>query len=84
VYVAEKIGSKQGWSHPAPDEDWMNGYPQEFQDFVEAVAHDREPLCGGELARDTVAVMYSAYVSAARKGAEIRVPRGRSRRRSGL
>lgn len=36
VYVAEKIGSKQGWSHPAPDEDWMNGYPQEFQDFMEA------------------------------------------------
>jgi predicted dehydrogenase len=79
VYVAEKIGSKQGWSHPAPDEDWMNGYPQQFQDFVEAVHEDREPLCGGLLARDTVAVMYAAYLSAARKGVEIRVPRRRSR-----
>jgi predicted dehydrogenase len=75
VYVAEKIGSKQGWTHPAPDEDWMNGYPQQFQDFVEAVRDDREPLSGALLARDTVAVMYAAYLSAARKGAEVRVPR---------
>ena len=29
-----------------PDEDWMNGYPQQFQDFVEAAHEDREPLCG--------------------------------------
>jgi predicted dehydrogenase len=81
VYVAEKIESKQGWSHPAPDEDWMNGYPQQFQDFMEAVYDDREPLCGALLARDTVAVMYSAYLSAERKGAEVRVPRRAARPR---
>ncbi len=63
-----------------PDEDWMNGYPQQFQDFVEAAAEGREPLCGGLLARDTVAVMYSAYVSAERNGAEVRVPRHTARR----
>jgi len=80
VYVVEKIGTKQGWSRPAPDEDWMNGYPQQFQDFVEAAAEGREPLCGGLLARDTVAVMYSAYVSAERNGAEVRVPRRAARR----
>ena len=80
VYVAEKIGTKQGWTSPAPDEDWMNGYPQQFQDFVEAAHEDREPLCGALLARDTVAVMYSAYVSAERKGAEVRVPRRSARR----
>ncbi|MGH9343382.1 MAG: hypothetical protein ACRD19_06450 [Terriglobia bacterium] len=34
VYIAEKIGTKQGWSYPAPDEDWQQGYPHEFQDFV--------------------------------------------------
>ena len=37
----------------------MNGYPQQFQDFVEAAVEGREPLCGGLLARDTVAVMYA-------------------------
>ncbi|HUU12713.1 MAG TPA: Gfo/Idh/MocA family oxidoreductase [Terriglobia bacterium] len=74
VYVTEKIGTKQGWSHPAPDEDWQHGYPQEFQDFMEAVALDREPLCGGGLGRDTIAVLYSAYLSAERLGVEVEIP----------
>jgi len=71
VYVTEKLGTKQGWSHPAPDEDWQHGYPQEFQDFIESIAQDREPLCGPELARDTIAVLYSAYLSAERHGQEV-------------
>jgi predicted dehydrogenase len=75
VYVTEKLGSKQGWSHPAPDEDWQHGYPQEFQDFAESYARDRAPLAGGELARDTIAVLYSAYLSSERRGVEVNVPR---------
>ena len=74
VYVVEKIGTKQGWSHPAPNEDWMTGYPQEMQDFMECVDQNREPKCGAALAQDTVAVMYAAYVSAERRGAEVEVP----------
>jgi predicted dehydrogenase len=74
VYVTEKIGTKQGWSNPAPDEDWQHGYPQEFQDFMEAFAASREPVSGLELARDTVALLYSAYVSAERRGAEVELP----------
>ncbi|MBI1983683.1 MAG: Gfo/Idh/MocA family oxidoreductase, partial [Acidobacteria bacterium] len=76
VYVTEKIGTKQGWSHPAPDEDWQHGYPQEFQDFMEAIAHQRAPLCAGELGRDTIAVLYCAYLSAERRGAEVEIPSG--------
>jgi predicted dehydrogenase len=75
VYVTEKIGTKQGWSHPAPDEDWQHGYPREFQDFMESIHAGREPLSGGELARDTVAVLYSAYLSAERRGTEVEIPR---------
>jgi predicted dehydrogenase len=75
VYVTEKIGTKQGWSHPAPDEDWQHGYPREFQDFMESIAGNREPLSGAELARDAVAVLYSAYLSAERRGAEVEIPR---------
>jgi predicted dehydrogenase len=74
VYLVEKIGTKQGWSHPAADEDWMSGYPQEIQDFMECVFHGREPKCGAALAQDTVAVMYAAYVSAERRGSEVQVP----------
>lgn len=64
-YVTEKIETKAGWTFPQPDEDWMTGYPAEMQDFVEAIAFDREPLSGGPLARDVTAVLYGAYLSAA-------------------
>jgi predicted dehydrogenase len=74
VYVTEKIGTKQGWSHPAPDEAWQHGYPQEFQDFMESIYHDREPLSGIELARDTIAAIYAGYLSAERAGTEVEIP----------
>jgi predicted dehydrogenase len=74
VYIAEKLGTKQGWSNPAPDEDWVNGYPQEFQDFAASIAAGRDPLSSGELARDSMVVLYSAYLSAERRGAEVELP----------
>jgi predicted dehydrogenase len=74
VYVTEKIGTKQGWSHPAPDEGWQHGYAQEFQDFLESIYHDREPLSGIELARDAIATIYTGYLSAERGGAEVEIP----------
>jgi predicted dehydrogenase len=64
-YLVEKLETKAGWSTPQPDEDWTSGYPQEIEDFVEAVADKREPLSGGALARDVTAVIYGAYLSAA-------------------
>jgi predicted dehydrogenase len=74
VYITEKLGTKQGWSRPAPDEDWQHGYPQEFQDFMECIANDREPLSGLDLARDTIATIYAGYLSAERGGAEVKIP----------
>lgn len=73
IYVVEKTGTKQGWSHPAPDEDWQHGYPQEMQDFMECAATGRAPLCGSQLGRDTVAVLYAGYLSAERLGAEVKL-----------
>jgi predicted dehydrogenase len=74
VYLVEKIGTKQGWSTPAPDESFMFGYPQEIQDFMEAVATGREPKSGMLAASDSVGVLYAAYLSAERKGSEVEVP----------
>ncbi len=74
IYVVEKISTKQGWSFPAPDEGWQHGYPQEFQDFMESIYHDREPLSGIELARDTIAALYTGYLSVERGGAEVAIP----------
>jgi predicted dehydrogenase len=64
-YIVEKIETKAGWTFPQPDEDWSSGYFSEMQDFVECVAFGREPLSGGQLARDVTAVIYGAYLSAA-------------------
>ena len=74
VYVTEKLGTKQGWSNPAPDEGWQHGYPQEFQDFMESIYYDREPLSGIELANDTIATIYAGYLSAERGGIEVEIP----------
>jgi predicted dehydrogenase len=74
IYVVEKIGTKQGWSTPSPDENWMFGYPQEIQDFMEAIANGREPKSGMIAASDVVGVLYAAYVSAERKGTEVEIP----------
>ncbi|MEW6663866.1 MAG: Gfo/Idh/MocA family oxidoreductase [Thermodesulfobacteriota bacterium] len=74
VYVMEKIGTKQGWSNPAPDENFMFGYPQEIQDFMEAISTGREPKSGMLAASDCVGVLYAAYLSAECKGVEVEVP----------
>jgi predicted dehydrogenase len=75
VYVVEKTGTKQGWSKPAPDEHWMNGYVQELAEFYRCMAEGRASFAGGQLGYDTVAVLYSAYLSAERGGQEVEVPR---------
>ena len=62
-YLSEKLETKAGWSYPAPDEDWMQGYPQELQDFAEAIAHGRPPKSGARLGRDVLEVIYAAYAS---------------------
>jgi len=64
VYVVEKIGSKQGWTKPAPDENWMNGYVQELRQFYELIQEGRPSFSGAELGFDTAIVIYSAYLSA--------------------
>ena len=63
-YMAEKLETKAGWNFPSVNEEWSLGYEQELRDFCEAIKFDREPLSDGELGRDVVKVIYSAYVSA--------------------
>ena len=63
-YIAERLETKAGWNFPSPDDHWMRGYAQEMEDFIDAVLLDREPASGMDLAKDTVEVIYAAYVSA--------------------
>lgn len=74
AYTIEKTETKAGWSNAQPDEDWMTGYPFEIQDFIEAVAYDKEPVSNLDLAIWCTKVMYAAYVSA-EKGIRVEIPK---------
>ena len=73
IYVVEKIGTKQGWSNPAPDEDFITGYPREIEAFYRTVAYDKPLESDSSLAADAISTIFSAYVSAERGGAEVSV-----------
>jgi predicted dehydrogenase len=73
IYVVEKIGTKQGWAPTAPDEDFITGFPQEIEAFYRAVVTGERPESDSRLAADCIATVYSAYLSAERKGAEVGV-----------
>ncbi len=76
LYLVEKLGTKEGWSHPAADEEWQQGFYAEIQDFLECCAEGRRPQSDADIARDTVATLYAGYVSAERNGQEVPVPIG--------
>ena len=75
IYLTEKVSTQEGWSFAAPDEFFTMGYQGEIQDFVTAAAGGAAPQSDLELALDTTAAIYAAYVSAEKRGAEIEVER---------
>lgn len=75
IYVVEKTGTKQGWAFTSPDEDWFTGYQHEMEAFYRNVAERTVPESDSQLAADTIAVVYSAYLSAEQSGAAVKVPR---------
>jgi predicted dehydrogenase len=84
-YLVEKLETAGGWQFPAMDENLTMGYIEEMQVFAERfAAHARgetpavEPpyLAADDdvaLAVDSVRVMYAAYVSDERGGAEVKL-----------
>ena len=74
VYTVEKTETKQGWTEMPPDEDWFTGYPQEIEAFYRTVAYGEPVESDSRLAADSIiSTIYSAYVSAEQKGAEVAV-----------
>jgi hypothetical protein len=73
IYVVEKIGTKQGWTNPCPDEDWFTGYPQEIEAFYRSAAYGEPVESDSRLAANAISTIYSAYVSAERNGAEVAI-----------
>jgi len=73
IYLVEKGSTKEGWTAAATDENFSLGYQAELQDFLHCGATGEQPQSGLELALDTTAVIYAAYLSDENKGAETRV-----------
>jgi len=74
IYLVEKVSTKEGWSPAAPDENFTMGYQAEIQDFLACAAEKRQPQSDLDLALDTTAAIYAAYLSAERRGAEVDIP----------
>jgi predicted dehydrogenase len=62
--LGEMLPSKLGWNTAFVSDEVIRGYLGELQDFMEAVAFDREPAAGFPLAYETAKIMYAAYQSA--------------------
>ena len=75
VYLMEKISSKEGWAPAAPDEEFTMGYRAEMQELITAAVSGAEPQSGLELAVDTIATIYAAYLSDENGGREEKIPR---------
>src|SRR5271157_4593629 len=72
-YLVEKTETKEGWTCPQPDEEYMTGYYNEIEDFVHCVIEeDRQPLSGLDLAIDCNKVVYAGYLSA-EKGQRVEI-----------
>lgn len=74
IYLIEKGSTKEGWSPAAPDESFTMGYQAEMQDFITCAQSGGRPQSDLDLALDTTAVVYAAYLSDEKKGAEVEVP----------
>ena len=73
VYIVEKIETKQGWSQVSPDEGWFLGYQHEMNAFYKSIVENSKIESDSQLAADTIVTIYTAYVSAERKGVEMEV-----------
>lgn len=74
IYVVEKTGTKEGWSNISPDEAWFNGYQHEMEAFYSNIVEGTKAESNSGLAADIILTIYSAYISAEKKGAEIPIP----------
>ncbi len=65
-HIMEKSDHNIGRQSALVSEEFIRGYNGELQDFLECIAGDREPKSGFALAKETLKVIYTAYLSAER------------------
>ena len=63
-YMMEKLAGQAGWSTPIPDELWCSGQQGLLQSVADHLRVGTRSDVDGELGRDVVQIIYSAYRSA--------------------
>ena len=74
IYTIEKCSTKEGWSPAASDENFTMGYQPQIQDFIDSFAKGISPQSDIDLAVDTTAAVYAAYLSDQNNGIETQIP----------
>ena len=64
IFISEKVETKQGWQFVSTMDEYVRGYVDEFQDFMECVVYERQPKSDFNLAYETTKAIYAAYWSA--------------------
>ena len=64
VEISEMLKIKCGWNNPFVSDETMRGYTNEAQDFMECIRDNRKPLSRFEIAKESIKIIYSAYLDA--------------------
>lgn len=64
VEISEMLPGKLGWNKPFLLDITMRGYTDEMKDFMECIRYNRPAKSGFAIARDTIKIIYAAYLSA--------------------
>ena len=62
--LSEQLKEKLGWNNVFVAPEVLRGYRDQFQNFVECIAYNKQPESGIDLACDTIRVIYAAYAAA--------------------
>ena len=62
VELSEMLQTKKGWNRPFIEDEVIRGYTNEMQDFMECIAYNRKPQSDFMIAKETIEVIYKAYM----------------------
>lgn len=64
VYLSEMLPSKLGWNKPFILDEFVRGYVNQMEDFIDCIKNNKKPKSDINLALEIMKVVYGAYLSA--------------------
>jgi len=63
IEIAEMLPTKIGWNKAFISDEVLRGYANQFQNFIDSVILNEEPISSFEIAFDITKTIYAAYIS---------------------